>query len=324
MWNFQVRERARETTAAPRVAVAGPLVSMVARPQLDLGDPPIVKVGSPEEARALVARELPYRPDYIKVWFIHEPGDDLTQQEVIVKAAGDAAHAAGVRFAVHATELEVAKAALRAGADYLVHSVMDAPVDDEFIAAARRADVLYCPTLFVSDGYAAALSGRWEPTDAERRFADPQVLNAMSDLKVIPRDRMPGWVARLIERGDAPGVPRIAFGNLARVSRAGIRVVMGTDAGNIGTLHGPSVFREMALMARAGMTALQILRAATVNGAAAMNMANDIGAIEAGRLADLVILDADPLATIDNLARIHAVMKDGVLFDPDVLMRAAR
>jgi imidazolonepropionase-like amidohydrolase len=324
LWNFQVRERARATTAAPRVAVAGPLVSMVARPQLDLGDPPIVKVASPEEARAQVARELPYRPDYIKVWFIHEPGDDLAQQEAIVKAAGEAAHAAGVRFAVHATELEVAKAALRAGADYLVHSVMDEPVDDEFIAAARRADVLYCPTLFVLNGYAASLSDRWEPTDAERRFADPQVLNAMGDLKVIPRDRMPAWVARLMERGGAARVSRTALDNLARVSSAGVRVVMGTDAGNIGTLHGPSVFREMALMARAGMTPLQILRAATVNGAVAMNMPDDIGAIQAGRLADLVILDADPLASIDNLARIHAVIKDGVRFDPDALMREAR
>ena len=57
LWNFEVRDRAARTTLAPRVAVAGPLVSTVARPQLDLGDPPIVKVDSPADARALVARE---------------------------------------------------------------------------------------------------------------------------------------------------------------------------------------------------------------------------------------------------------------------------
>jgi imidazolonepropionase-like amidohydrolase len=324
LWNFEMRATARSTRAAPRVVAAGPLVSMIARPQLDLGDAPIVKVTTPEEARALVQRELPYRPDYIKVWFIHEPGDDLPQQEAIVKAAGDAAHAGGVRFAVHATELAVAKAALRAGADYLVHSVMDRPIDDEFIGLARRADVLYCPTLFVLDGYKLALSDRWQATDAERRFADPQVLSAMSDLKRIPRELMPAWLPGLIEHGGAPGVPQVALDNLRRVANAGIRIAMGTDAGNIGTLHGPSVFREMDLMAQAGLTPLQVLRAATSDGAAAMSMSGDIGEIAAGRLADLVILDADPLERIGNAAAVYRVVKDGEVFDPDELMRSIR
>src|SRR6516225_10600085 len=136
-WNFDVREAARASRAAPRVAATGPLISMVARPQLDLGDPPIIRIASPEAARELVQRELPHKPDYIKVWYIHRAGDDLTQQEAIVRATGDAAHAAGLRLAVHATELVVAKSALRAGADYLVHSVQDEAVDEEFIALAR-------------------------------------------------------------------------------------------------------------------------------------------------------------------------------------------
>jgi imidazolonepropionase-like amidohydrolase len=104
-WNFDVRDLAHATPAAPRMVVAGPLISMVDRPQLDLGDPPIIRITSPDAARALVARELERDPDFIKVWFIHRPGDDLAAQEAIVKAAGDAAHAAGKRLAVHATEL---------------------------------------------------------------------------------------------------------------------------------------------------------------------------------------------------------------------------
>src|SRR5438309_5229218 len=137
-WNFEMRDAARKSSAAPRVAVAGPLISMIDRPKLDLGDPPIIKVTTADEARTLVQRELVYKPDFIKVWFIHRPGDDLAAQEAIVKATADAAHAAGVRLAVHATELDVAKAALRAGADYLVHSVEDAPVDQEFLALAKK------------------------------------------------------------------------------------------------------------------------------------------------------------------------------------------
>src|SRR5438445_11489451 len=70
-WNFEVRDRASRTQMAPRVAVAGPLVSTVARPQLDLGDPPIIKISTPDEARALVRRELERKPDLMKVWFIY-------------------------------------------------------------------------------------------------------------------------------------------------------------------------------------------------------------------------------------------------------------
>jgi imidazolonepropionase-like amidohydrolase len=96
---------------------------------------------------------------------------------------------------------------------------------------------------------------------------------------------------------------------------------MGTDAGNVGTLHGPSVFREMALMAEAGLTPLQVLRSATLNGAKAMRMGDRLGVIATGQLADLVILDADPLADVANLSHAVEVMKDGKLFSPEVLVR---
>src|SRR5213592_1789907 len=137
-WNFEMRDAAVSSPAAPRVAVAGPLISMVDRVKLDLGDPPIIKITSADAARTLVRRELERRPDFIKVWFIHQKGDDLAAQEAIVKAAADAAHAGGVRLAVHATELIVAKASLRAGADFLVHSVEDEPADEEFLALAQK------------------------------------------------------------------------------------------------------------------------------------------------------------------------------------------
>jgi len=322
-WNFDVREAAAKTAAAPRVAVAGPLISMIARPKLDLGDPPIIQIDSAQSARALVQWELARKPDYIKVWFIHQPGDDLAAQEAIVKATADAAHAAGVRVAVHATELLVAKAALRAGADFLVHSVEDVPVDQEFLALARKNGILYCPTLFVYQGYGYALSGTWKATPAERRLADPQTIAALGDLPRIPRDQIPEIVAKRLG-GPAPGLPLTAMANLRTVWDAGITVVMGTDAGNIGTPHGPSVFREMALMQLARLTPLQVLRSATVNGARAVGRETEIGTIAPGKLADLVMLDGDPLAGVDNLSRIYRVIKDGQVFDPDELIQSIR
>src|SRR6266542_852944 len=321
-WNFEVRDAALKSPAAPRVAVAGPLISMVDRVKLDLGDPPIVKVASAGEARALVRRELERKPDFIKVWFIHRQGDDLAAQEAIVKAAADAAHAAGVRLAVHATELIVAKASLRAGADFLVHSVEDEAVDEEFLALAKNNRALYCPTLFVTLGYRYALSNTWRPTETERRLADPQILAAMNDLQKIPKETLPERVAKAMNQPAPPEPSAIALQNLRKVWNAGIPVVMGTDAGNIGTLHGPSVFREMEIMTRAGLAPLQVLRSATSNGAKAMGMEREIGTLAPGKLADLVILDADPLADVMNLGRIHRVIKGGRIFVPDELIRS--
>ncbi len=176
MWNFDMRDAARTAAIAPAVAVAGPLISMIADPPLELDDPPIIRCSTAAEGTALVDRELAHHPDYIKVWFIHEPGTDLAAQEAIVRAVGDDAHHAGVPLAVHATELETAKAALRAGADYLVHSVEDVPVDADFLALMKHNKALYCPTLWVGPGYDYMFAGLWRPTDAERRLADPQVL----------------------------------------------------------------------------------------------------------------------------------------------------
>jgi imidazolonepropionase-like amidohydrolase len=323
-WNFEVRDLARRTDAAPRVAVAGPLISMVSRAALDLGDPPIVKIDSASEARALVERELAHKPDYVKVWFIHRPDDDLEAQTVIVKAAGDAAHAAGVPLAVHATELVVAKAALRAGADFLVHSVGDEPVDEEFIALMKRNRAMYCPTLFVLMGYRYALSNQWLATEAESRLADPEILKSMSDLDRIPAELLPERVAKAMQEKNTQRLSTVMAANLRAVWEAGIPVAMGTDAGNIGTLHGPSVFREMALMQESGLTALQVLRSATVNGARALRLENELGVIGPGKLADLVILDGDPLADLSNLSRAHRVVKNGLVFDPASLIESVR
>jgi len=319
-WNFDMRDRAAATEAAPRVAVAGPLISMVDRAKLDIGDPPIIRISSPDEARALVAKELARKPDFIKVWFIHQQGDDLAAQEAIVKAAGDAAHAAGVRLAVHATELLVAKASLRAGADYLVHSVEDAPVDDEFLALAKKNKAIYCPTLFVVMGYRYALSNTWQPTEIEKRLADPQILATMHDLDKMPKEKLPERVAKAMASPPQVKPSATALANLQKVWDEGIPVAMGTDAGNIGTLHGPSVFREMAIMVQSGLTTLEVLRSATTNGAKAMG--REVGAVSAGKLADVLILDADPLANIENLSRIHRVIKDGKVYSPDELIRS--
>jgi imidazolonepropionase-like amidohydrolase len=316
-WNFDVRDAAARTAPAPRVAVAGPLVSTVDRPQLDIGDPPIVKTATPDEARALVRRELERKPDLVKVWFVFRPGDDLAVGKALVAATVDEARKGGVRTAVHATELETARAAVEAGADVLVHSVFDKPVDDAFVDLLKRRGVIYIPTLFVSTGYRLVLTGAFTPTPAERRWADPDVLATFEEVKGRPE------LTSRPRRAADPESDRVPLQNLKRLSDAGVTIAAGTDAGNIGTLHGPSIFRELRRMADAGLTPRQVLASATAGGARVMGREKDLGAVAPGKLADLLILDRDPLVDVANLEAIHRVVKGGRVYAPEELARAA-
>ena len=311
MWNFDVRELANQTARAPRVAVAGPLASTYVPDALQVEDPPIVRVFTPQEARELIREQLGEDPDLTKVWFIHRPGDDLSEQVEIVEAAIEESHAGGVRAAVHATQLEVAKAAIRAGADVLVHSVSDLPVDDEFIELLKENDVLYTSTLIVGEGYREVLNQEVDLLDVESELGDPEVIATWSVLEGIPHEEIPGG----LRRRQAPEGRPVAFDNLKRLQEAGVRVVGATDAGNIGTLHGPSLFREFDLMREAGLAPMEILISATRNAAAVMGRQDDVGTLEAGKYADLVILDADPLEDILNTTKIYLVMKGGRVFD---------
>ena len=78
MSNFRLRKLAKSIAKAPRVAVAGPLISSVSRPQLDLGDPPIVKIDTPEQGREMVRKLAPENPDYVKIWYIVPPAQPRT------------------------------------------------------------------------------------------------------------------------------------------------------------------------------------------------------------------------------------------------------
>jgi imidazolonepropionase-like amidohydrolase len=323
-WTFEVRELAEKSPAAPRVAAAGPLISTVARPELDLGDPPIIKVEDRLTAQNLVFKLARFHADYIKFWFINRPEDDIAVQIGLLRETRASAAFNDIPLAVHATELKTAKIALQAGANYLVHSVQDEPIDDEFIALAKRNHAIYCPTLWVRLGYQYALSNHWKPTDAEKRLADPQILAALSGIDKMPEADWPPRVKQRMAEKFEPKPPAVAYANLLRVRDAGITIAMGTDAGNIGTVHGPSIFREMAMMQEAGMTPLEVLRSATVGGARALRREEDAGTLTPGKYADLVILDRDPLADLQNLSHAYRVIKNGVVYDPVALMKSVR
>src|SRR5213596_4068967 len=92
-WNFEVRKAANATAKAPRVAVAGPLISSVSREKLDLGDPPIVKIDTAEQAREFVRKLTEQKPDVVKIWYIVDKDHAVESFRPIVRATIEESHA---------------------------------------------------------------------------------------------------------------------------------------------------------------------------------------------------------------------------------------
>ncbi len=314
-WNFEVRDKTRNMILAPRTAVAGPLISTVSRPQMDIGDPPIVKASSADAARAMVQDQLRYEPDLIKIWYIVSSDGDYTDNLELVRATIEEAHSGGVRVAVHATSLEAARASVEAGADILVHSVSDQLVDQEFVELVKQRGTIYTTTLIVREGYAEVLGGGIDLLDVERRLGDPDVVKTWSELYgPVDEEVLRASGARRTERLERQ-MP-IMQANLKAMHDGGAIVAAGTDAGNIGTLHGPSIHRELRLMVEAGLSLREALIAATRNAARVFAREPEFGTLESGKLADLLILNANPLDDIANLERIDRVVKGGEVLDP--------
>jgi imidazolonepropionase-like amidohydrolase len=327
MWNFEVRKKANATAKAPRVAVAGPLISSVSREKLDLGDPPIVKIDSPEQAREFVRKLADQKADLVKIWYIVDKDHPVDSFRPIAHATIEESHAHKIRVAVHATELETARAAVEEGADILVHSVVDKPVDDAFVKLLKDRHTILCPTLVVFERYGRTFSHQLNLTPEEKAWGNPEVIASL-DVTKIPQDKLPDRIKSALAD---PNVAldqikktyEIALPNLKKLEDAGVAIAAGTDAGNIGTIHGPALFREFQLMKEAGLTPMQILQCATANAAKLFGgeTGAHIGKLDNGYFADLVILKSNPADDIAHASDIDTVIKNGVVYPADSILR---
>jgi imidazolonepropionase-like amidohydrolase len=327
MWNFEVRKIAGETAKAPRVAAAGPLISSVSRPQLDLGDPPIVRIDTPKQAREFVRKLSGVHPDFVKIWYIVDNDHPVDSFRPIVRATIEESHAHKIRVAVHATELETARAAVEEGADVLVHSVIDKDVDDRFVQLLKEKHIILCPTLVVFERYGKTFANKLDLTSEEKTWGNPEVI-ATLDVTKLPKDQIPERIKKALADpastlGSINQIHAIALKNLKTLEDAGVTIAAGTDAGNIGTIHGPAIFREFQLMKQAGLTPMQILQCTTANGAKLFGgeVGSKIGAIQNGNLADLVILNSNPLDDIARASDIQSVVKSGVVYERDSIIK---
>ena len=327
MWNFEVRDAATATAKAPRVAVAGPLISSVSRPQLDLGDPPIVKIDGPDQAREFVRKLAPHHPDFVKIWYIVDKDHPIDSFRPTVRATVEESHAHKLRVAVHASELGTARASVEEGADVLVHSVTDEPVDDRFVQLLKKHHTILTPTLVVFERYGRTFANRPNLTTEEKAWGNPEVISSLDVTRLKPED-VPD---RIKSAMTDPKVVLdrikktydVALKNLKTLEDSGVMIAAGTDAGNIGTIHGPALFREFQLMKEAGLSPMQILQCTTANAAIFFggSIGAKIGSIEPGKFADFVILNSNPVDDIAHTSDIQSIVKSGVVYPADAVLK---
>ena len=314
-WTYRLAQSTRNAGDAPRVVAAGPLLATIKvdsqmTGQFDfMQDEPTV--------RAAVRAHHAAGADAIKVWYIDVPDSLHAWAKAMLFATADEARKAGLPLIVHATELPNAKEAVLAGAKVLVHDVETGTVDAEFLQAVKRTGTIVIPTLTVLEGYADVAMGRSPGLRYPLECVDPAT---RSKLETVLPDSLTRRGREFWNGPVARSLMTTSVDNLGRMYQAGVSIAMGTDAGNPGTAHGPSVYREMELMQRAGMPAAAVFASATIGAAKAMGRGAEVGSVERGKRADLAVFDADPSRDITNARRVRFVVRNGVLYSREELL----
>ena len=297
---FQLREGTGADTALFRTAGRG-IAWPNAGPRADYWRDAPYGVQTEVEARKAVQELATRHVDFVKIWVDDRDGTVTKLPPAIYRAVIDEAHAHKLRVVAHVYYLADGKDLLRAGIDGFAHGIRDLEVDEEFIALFKaRPDVFLIPNL-------------------------PDRAPAASDLPLLSETFPADQIASMREasaKGN-PARPRlfdVQARSLARLNAAGVRIGFGTDAG-VGAPLGWAAHAELADMVESGLTPAQVLVAATRTSAAILRL-DQRGMVANGRIADFIVLDANPLENITNTRRIDSVYLSGKKVDRATLRAA--
>lgn len=335
---------------APRVYVSGPLVDGTQRVYAGLSGRPNISVGvsTPEDARAQINELHAAGVDFIKLYEMNAPetfkaaaqranalGLPITSHVPLSMDAVDAAQA-GVDGMEHLRNLELSCAVnfqallaerqktLAASQDMdggelrsTLHRMQrsaaieaqDSDRCNDVIATLRREQVFQTPTLTVNT------------VATKRLFIDPEW---QKTFVYLPPNVQAQWAAgaerfdqSMRSSAEAEAFTQWSYAMVKKLQDGGVKVMAGTD-NPIGFLTpGFSLHKELAFLVESGLTPMEALAAATLHPAQFMRLDDKLGTVEVGKLADLVLVDADPRKDIGNAHKINTVIKDGRVFDQD-------
>ena len=319
-WRQDIRNGKR---VGPRMLIAGPYLESARNVERMRRDPPEkriepfertrIPVGSPAEARRIVAELASRELDFLKIRTV--------QDQATYVALNEAANAHGISLVGHVIGIppEVVLESGQDGIDHSFYPSLGGKTREERLAvwrkfAERRVPIV--PTLV------SLFEGTFPPTEHLRAITED------SDGKIEPRRAFLSkylvldWREQVEESNDQRRqalrkiMDEVVRRDLREMHEAGMDVLVGSDIAVLNTYPGFSMHDEMALfVGELGMTPAEVLERATSRSARFLRIADSVGSIERGKVADLVLLDANPLQDIRNTRRIAAVVVRGAVYD---------
>lgn len=257
------------------------------------------------EAASHTDRVAAMKPDLLKIRVDDNLGRTPKMPPAAWRAVLERAEAHGLPLAVHIFYLADAQALVDAGAALVGHSVRDVPVDDRFIQTLRSRDVCYSPTLtrelstFIYDS-----TPPWVNDPFFLKGVDGDIARQLADPGRQQQTRnSPAWAMGQQYKAGL----EVANRNLKRLADAGVRIAFGTDSGPPARFQGFFEHLELEMMVQAGLTPMQAIVSATGDAARCWGKAGQLGSIEPGVAADLVVLARNPLDDIRHTRTIESV-----------------
>lgn len=306
-----LRMRDQIEAEGPRLFAAGP--QFVKRDATQPSSPLFLEYEGAKEARRRVREQIAKGIDLVKVRLArHRPLPTLEELAAIVSEA----HRSGVRVAAHIDVPydEAVRLALMAGVDTIEHMAPLRAYDDRLFLEMARRNVILVPTLYQMQAQ------RLDPLEKnEEELIEPPLRNRLSpELLQALAQRADLWRRNLLEwraRGYNPkGALREAFRSLMRARLLGVKVALGPDTGSDLVPHG-RFYKELALYMSMGLAPIEVIHMATRIAAEALGREKELGTIEPGKLADLIVVEGDPLLDPEALRNVVLVIKDGRVFE---------
>jgi len=214
----------------------------------------------------------------------------------------------GIRTTVHTSSEYRARQAIFAGVDTLAHPIIQGPVTEDFARLMGAKKIPMVTTLTIGENYSRLAE--------HPEYLDQPLYQATvpaDDIEILKTERRKEYQERKWTWW-MQIMTTIAQENLQKINAAGGVLVAGTDQSS-----GPALHRELELLADAGIPPSEIIRIATLNGAIFLGKEREMGSIEEGKIADMVLLAADPTMDINNAKEILEVIKNGKIVDRSAL-----